>query len=113
MTCSQSVNQICVHSLQTRYCTQKAANLDGRAGFCCSGLLGFALVGHRLHRCGNGVGIAQIVAANRFEVFVQFVDQRLSGRDVQIDDVVVADAIQMFDQGPLAVAMRRDYHFLT
>src|SRR5471032_251300 len=79
----------------------------------CDKLLGLALVGDgRLSR-GDGVGVTQVVVADRLQVLVQFVDQRLAVRDVEADDVVVADAVEHLNQGAQAVAVSRDDDLLA
>src|SRR5690606_41668138 len=36
--------------------------------------------------------------------------QRLAGGNVQVNDVVVGDVVEVLDEGPQAVAVRRDQH---
>ena len=41
----------------------------------------------------------------RFQIVIQFVNKGLAGRYVQKGDILVADAIQLLDQGTQAVAV--------
>lgn len=61
-------------------------------------LLRFTLVGDGSgFRC-DLVGITQIVALERFEVFVELIHQRHAGRDVQFEDFVFAQVVEVFHQ---------------
>src|SRR5690606_27609366 len=44
---------------------------------------------------------------DRTQVFVQLVHQRLAGRNIQVNDVLVRDAVQVLDQRAQAVAVSR------
>ena len=55
-------------------------------------------------------GIAQIIVADRAQVIIQFVDQRLARGNVQVDDVVVRHIVQVLDQRAQAVAVGGDQH---
>jgi len=45
---------------------------------------------------------------DRLQVVVEFVDQRNAVRDVEADDLCIADAVEVFHQRAHAVAVRRD-----
>ena len=69
--------------------------------------------GDRARRQGDvpgesGLALAEIIAVGGAEVVVQFIDQRLAGRDFDPDDVVVGDVRQMLDQRADRIAVRRD-----
>ena len=46
----------------------------------------------------------------RPEVLAQLVDERLAGGDVELDDVVVGDAVEVLHHRPEAVAVGADEH---
>src|ERR1700722_2581578 len=73
-----------------------------------------ALVGHGRGRLGGGLRV-QVPAArlDRAEGRVQLVDQRDAGRDVELRDLRVPDAVQILDQGAQRVAVRDDQHRLA
>jgi len=54
------------------------------------------------------LGVAEVAGAHRPEVFVEFVDERDAGGDVEFGDRVVADAVEVLDEGAEAVAMGAD-----
>src|SRR5450830_373283 len=76
-------------------------------------LLGLPLVRHGRLRCCNRCRVAQVVMTNRFQVGVQFIHERLAVRDVQSDDIAIADAIEHLDQRAQAVAVGRDDDLLA
>src|SRR5471032_420216 len=55
----------------------------------------------------------QVVMADRFQIGIEFIYQWLAVRNVQADDVVIADAVEHFDQGAQAIAVGRDDDFLA
>src|SRR5262249_22487440 len=59
---------------------------------------------------GGRVRIAQVIASDRFQLIVQLVDERDARRDVELDDLLVADVVEVLDQGAQAVAVRGDEH---
>ena len=56
----------------------------------------------------DGLGVAQIAVAQGPKIVVQLVDQRLAGRDVEPDDLLVRDPVQELDERPQAVAVGHD-----
>ena len=70
-----------------------------------------ALVLHGLGGLRGGLRV-EVAAAGliRPESVVELVDQRDAGRDVQRGDLVVADAVQVLDQGAQRVAVRHHQH---
>ena len=61
------------------------------------------------------LGAAEVALLHRLgvdgpQVVVELVDQRLAGGDVELHDVVVADVVEVLDQGPKAVAVGADQH---
>ena len=62
--------------------------------------------------CGSG-RIAEVVVADRFELFVEFVDERDPCRDVAFDDVRVGDVVEELDERPQAVAVGRNQYTLA
>ena len=65
----------------------------------------------RRDRCRGArgrLGVAQVVAANRLQRRIELVDEGNAVRDVEADDLLVADAVQVLDEGAHAVAVRRD-----
>src|SRR5579863_7489367 len=73
-----------------------------------------ALVPDRLGGLGGRPGV-QVAAARDGgpECVVELVDQRDAGRDVQLGDRGVADAVQVLDQGAQRVAVRCYEHVLA
>src|SRR5947207_1302398 len=67
----------------------------------------------RLHRCLYRLFVAQVVIPDRFEVLVQLVEERLSCRDVELDDVLIGHRVQVLDQRPKAVAMGGNQNALS
>src|SRR5690606_8561610 len=65
---------------------------------------------HCRHCRLNLGGVAQIVVTDGAQLLVQFVDQRLAGRNVQVHDIVVRDVVQVLDQRTQAVAVGGDEH---
>ena len=43
--------------------------------------------------------IAKVVVADRLHVVIEFIDERLSRRNIETGDVFIADAVEMLDQG--------------
>ena len=66
------------------------------------------LVRDRGRRLRRRLGVAEVVAADRLELVVELVDERDAVRDVEADDLVVADAVEVLDERAHAVAVRRD-----
>src|SRR6476646_10102019 len=62
---------------------------------------------------GGGFGslrISQIEVSQRREVVVELVDERNSGRYVQLDDLALAHVVEVLHQRAQAVAVRREQH---
>jgi len=57
--------------------------------------------------------IAKVVVADRLHVVIEFIDERLSRRNIETGDVFIADAVEMLDQGAEAVAVSRDQYTLA
>src|SRR5262245_58244963 len=51
--------------------------------------------------------VAKIKVADRRQVVMEFVDERNTGGNIQTHDVSVRNVVEMLDQRPQAVAMRR------
>ena len=71
------------------------------------------LVRDRGRRLRRRLGVAEVVAADRLERVVELVDERDAVRDVEADDLGVADAVEVLDERAHAVAVRRDEHALA
>src|SRR5471032_489655 len=76
-------------------------------------LLRFTLVCYGRGFRSDFVGIAQIVMFDRFEVFVEFVNQWHTGRDVEFKNFVFAQIIQVFNQRTQGVTVCSDDHALA
>src|SRR6185369_11622001 len=48
----------------------------------------------RRRRLRDRLGIAEVVVAERLQVVSQLVDERHAGRDVELDDLLVGDAVE-------------------
>ena len=66
------------------------------------------MCGHFLQSFGYFCRVTKIIVPDRFEVIVQFIHQRLSGRYVQQGDILVTDVVEFLDKSTQAVAMCRD-----
>ncbi len=69
-------------------------------------LLYFSLGGYRLCRLSDSLLVCQVIVSDRFEIRIEFVDQRDTGGNIEFGNFLVGDIIQVFDHGPQAVAMR-------
>ena len=58
----------------------------------------------------DGLGVAEVAARRDREVVVERIAVGDAGRDLEVDDVVVADALEVLAQGPEAVAVGHDQH---
>ena len=74
---------------------------------------GAALLRDARGRFLGGLGVAEVVVAQRLQLLVELVDERDAGRDVELDDLVVADVVEILHQRAQAVAVRRDQHALA
>src|SRR5215471_6357850 len=74
--------------------------------------LRLALVRHRGHRRADRRGVAEVIMLQRLQLAVELVDERLAGRDVETNDLLVGDVVEILDQRPQAVAVRSDDHAL-
>ena len=81
---------------------------QSRLGRCDLLLLDFACACRSAYRLLDSFGISQIIMTNRLEVVIEFLYQRHSGRNVQIDNLPVWDVLQVLHQGAQAVAMGRN-----
>ena len=81
----------------------------GRCCFCVIFFLlfRFALICDGGLRCGYRLGVAEVVVLYRLEFIVEFVDERHSGRDVQLYDVLLRYAVEVFDERSEAAMMMR------
>src|SRR5690606_1684107 len=61
-------------------------------------------------RSGRYRHLAQVVPAGHLEIGVKLIDERVAGGDFDLDDFLIAEAVQVLDQGTQAVAMRGDQH---
>ena len=52
--------------------------------------------------------IAEVVTVQRLQIFVEGIDQRDSGGNIHLDDLVVWDVIEILHQCPKAVAVGDD-----
>ena len=68
--------------------------------------LRLALVGHGGSTGRSRLGVEVLTRAERLEVLVELVDQRDARGDVQLRDVVVADALELLDESTIEDALR-------
>ena len=68
----------------------------------------FRLVGDGLRGAFDGFRVAQVEMFDRRQIVVQFVHERNTGRNIQLDDFVFRDFVQILDEGAQAVSMRCD-----
>ena len=61
-------------------------------------LLGLALRGHRGSLGRDGLLVAKVVVLDRFEVLVELIHQRHARGDVVLEDLRLADVVQVLDQ---------------
>ena len=73
-----------------------------RRAACARRLFRPSLPGHGGLGPGDGLGVAEVTVSQGLHVLVQRVDQGDARGDVQLQDVLVGDAVQIFDQGPQA-----------
>src|SRR5690606_1846373 len=66
-------------------------------------LLSLALSSHSRHRRLDLGRVAQVVVAYRPKLLVEFVDQGLTGRDIQVDNLIIRDFVEVFNQCPQAI----------
>ena len=67
------------------------------------------LLGHRFRSRGCRGGVAQVAARDRLQIFIELVEERNPGRDIQVGDLLVGDTVEVLYQCPQTVAMSR-YH---
>ena len=79
-----------------------------RLGVVLALLLRFALVGDGGLRGGYRFGVAEVVVLDGLELVVELVDERHAGGDVELDDVLLGYAVEVFDERTEAVAVRGD-----
>ena len=73
-------------------------------------LFRLALVRDRGLRGGYRFGVAEVVVLYGLQLVVQFVDERHSGRDVELDYVLLRYAVEVLYERAEAVAVRGDYY---
>ena len=61
-------------------------------------LFRFALISHRILGGLDRLGVAEIVAFYRFQVSIEFVYQGNARRYVELDYLVIGNAVEVFDQ---------------
>src|SRR5690606_38466101 len=71
-------------------------------------LLLLALGGHRRRARLGRLGVEVARGPGGAEVVVELVDERDAGRDVEIRDLVVGDAVEVLHEGAQRVAVRGD-----
>jgi uncharacterized protein DUF4139 len=71
------------------------------------------LVGHGLGGALGRLGIAEVAARAGPQVVVELVEQRDARRDVEADDLAVADLVKVLDERAQAVAVGGDEHALA
>ena len=74
----------------------------GGLGFC------FALARYGIHGSGDRLLVAEVVAFDRLEIFIQLVNEGNAGRDVELEDLLFGEVIEVFDQGAKAVPVSGD-----
>lgn len=75
--------------------------------------LRFALIGDSFHFGFQSFLIAQVVVAQNIHIIIKFVDQRDTGRDVEIDDFLIRNVVKIFHEGAQGVAMSGDDDVLS
>ncbi len=68
------------------------------------------LARHGLHRLLHALGIPEIIVADRFQILVEFVYQRDTGGNVQLDDIGIGNPVEILEQRTQAVAVRHEQH---
>lgn len=76
-------------------------------------LLGLALIGHGVHCSRDGVLVTQVVAFDRLEVVVQFVNQWNAGWNVELEDLLLGEVVEILHKRAEAVAVGGDDHPLA
>src|SRR5450756_950508 len=76
-------------------------------------LRGFCLVCDSSSSSCSSLRVAEVGMADWLEVLVQLVHERDARRDVQLDDVVIADAVEVLHEGADRVAMGDDDNLPT
>ena len=74
---------------------------------------GAGLLGDGFSRLPNYFGIAEKLAADRIQRIIEIVKNRHAGRNVELGNVVVGDAVQHFYQSPQAIAVGCYQNILT
>src|SRR5450756_2189563 len=76
-------------------------------------LRGLCLVCDSSSSSCSSLRVAEVGMADRLEVLVQLVHERDARRDVQVDDVVIADAVEVLHESANRVAMGDDDNLPT
>lgn len=76
-------------------------------------LLGLALIGDCVHRRSNGFLVAEVVAFDRLQIVVEFINERDAGRDVELENLFLSEVVEILHKGAEAVAMGCNDHALA